>query len=384
MALYNANFTYLGQNSINNGFVVASFEPDDGFKDTFLSMEPVYEESRHGESRFDYGARYNSVPNVEITIIKRDLTDFSINDVRSALRWLTGARTNSWLDVYSGGRFQYSFLGRVTDVKQRKLDGRTIGLMVVFTSICPWAFSQQFEFNRTIVQSLEYIENKDGGLTVTKNSNEMSINSDGVLCNGPEQEDSGTFDIDEDGIVFVENTITASIDNQSDDLYTYINLDIRFENESCDWVKITNNTIGETTEVKHIQSGEVVDIVDKQFIVSYSMDQVSGKLINNNRIFGDDFNFVWPRLLPGMNYFVVNGNGNGRLKFSYRYPMKIGDCTIGDVDGDTSAAYINGSTIVAISDGVACFINENVLFATSNVLTSEIDNNMLVVQDKNN
>ena len=370
MALYNANFTYLGENSIDKGFVVAAFEPDDGFKDTFLSMEPIYEESRHGEYRFDYGARYNSVSAVEITIIKRNLADFSISDVRAALRWLTGSRINSWFDIYSGDTFMYSFLGRVTDVKQRKLDGRTIGLMIVFTSISPWAFSRQFEFNRTIIQSLDASEHDDGGLVVIKNSNEMSISRDGVWCNGPEQEDSGTFDVDENGIISVQNLITANIDNQSDDLYTYINLDIRFENESCDWVEIANNTTGEITKVNNIQDGEIVDIVDKQFIVSYNIDQLSGKLVNNNRIFGDDFNFVWPRLLPGINDFVVNGNGNGRLKFSYRYPIKIGDCTIDIGNNDEVAAY----------QDIVSFIEDSVLVVTGSGSTSSISNNILTVR----
>ena len=330
MALYNANFTYMGENSIDNGFIVASFEPDDGFKDTFLSMDPVYEESRHGEFRFDYGARYNSVHTVEITIIKNDSSDFSISDVRSVSKWLTGSRVNSWLDIYTDDQFQYSFLGRVTDLKQRKLDGRTVGMMIVFTSVSPWAFSEQFEFDREIIQRMDAIEGDDGGLIIVKDPNEITISDDGVLCNG---NDYGTFNVDMTGAIYVENIITASIDNQSDDLYTYINLNVRFENETCEWVEIKNNTTHDTTRVTNVGAGEVIDIIDKQFIVSYQSDILSGELHNTNRIFGDDFNFVWPRLLPGMNDFVVSGNGNGRLKFSYRYPIKIGDCAI-DISTD--------------------------------------------------
>ena len=381
MALYNANFSYLGQNSIDNGFVVAAFEPDEGFKDTFLSMEPVYEDSRHGEFRFDYGARYNSVSVVEITIIKKDLSDFSINDTRNALKWLTGSRTNSWLDIYSGKSFQYSFLGRVTDVKQRKLDGRIIGLMIIFTSISPWAFSRQFEFNRTIEQSLDVINDGNDNLILIKDPNEMSINSHGVLCNGPEVDDSGTFDVDESGAMSVKNAITASIDNQSDDLYTYINLGVRFENQSCQWFEIVNNTIGETTRVDHIGSGEIVEIVDKQFIVSYELDQVSGQLKNLNRIFGDDFNFVWPRLLPGINDFEINGDGNGRLKFSYRYPVKIGDCAIGEPADAT--AYIYNSILVVESDDVVAFVDGDVFVADGGMM-SFLENNVLFVQQYSN
>ena len=164
-------------------------------------------------------------------------------------------------------------------------------------------------------------------------------------------------------------------------MYTYINLDIRFENESCEWVEITNNTIGETTRVNNVKNGEIIDIVNKQFIVSYWVDQLSGKLVNNNRIFGDDFNFVWPRLLPGINDFVVNGNGNGRLKFNYRYPMKIGDCTIGE---DNSMSYVSNGVLVSISDAATAYILNDVLVTTSNYLETSINNGTLEVQAYSN
>jgi hypothetical protein len=53
-----------------------------------------------------------------------------------------------------------------------------------------------------------------------------------------------------------------------------------------------------------------------------------------NKIFGDTFNFVWPRMCPGKNEIIVStiaGEGKGNFDFSYRYPIKIGDCAV-DVD----------------------------------------------------
>ena len=335
MALHNANFTYIGKNSEDEGFIVTSFEPDDGFKDTFLSMEPVYEESRHGESRFDYGARYNAEHTVEITIIKRDFTDFSVHDVRQALKWLTGSRVNSWMEIFCGKRFQYAFLGRVTDVKQRKLDSRVIGLMIVFTSICPWAFSNKIEFDRSI---------------------------------------SKLLNVDNDPV----NKVTTEINNRSDDLYTYINLNARFENNSCSWLEIVNNTTDETTRINNIKSNEVIDIVDKQFIVAYLWDYVSQSLKNTNRIFGQDFNFVWPKLTPGMNSFTIRGDGNGKLKFSYRYPIKIGDCAIDDVDD--VEFYILNNIMYTTCDDVLAFIEDDKLVANGSDIVSLIENDVLVLQ----
>ena len=31
---------------------------------------------------------------------------------------------------------------------------------------------------------------------------------------------------------------------------------------------------------------------------------------------------------PGTNNFIIEGGGNGLVEFSYRYPMKVGDCAM--------------------------------------------------------
>ena len=67
-----------------------------------------------------------------------------------------------------------------------------------------------------------------------------------------------------------------------------------------------------------LKKNEKITISAKQFIISnYS-----------NRSFGDDFNFVWPRLKPGINNLSIDGDGNGSVCFTYRYPMKVGDCAM--------------------------------------------------------
>ena len=327
MALYNANFNYLEKNSEEMGFVVSAFDTDSGFKDTFLSMEPVYEESRRGEFRFDYGARYNANAVVEITIIKADRTDFSILDVRNTLKWLTGSVTNSWLNIYSGDDFQYAFLGRFTDVKQQKLDGRTIGLMAIFTSVSPWAFSEEKSLKNVMTKILT-LEVKGNDCIVVKSNGAMSV-TNGVLCNGGGFDDPSSFDILSDGTVCMNaDGIVADVNNQSDDVYTYLNLNVSFENNGCTYLEIENKTLNEITRVVKLYSKDKIEICDKQFIVAYTYDNVSKTWKNQNRIFGDDFNFVWPRLAPGKNEIFIRGDADGEVTFYYRYPIKIGDCTI--------------------------------------------------------
>ena len=95
-------------------------------------------------------------------------------------------------------------------------------------------------------------------------------------------------------------------------------MDIDYINESSSFVSIRNITLGEETRVTSIRTNESISISAKQFIISDVP----------NKIFGDTFNFVWPRLQPGPNDFIVEGDGRGSAKFTYRYPMKVGDCAM--------------------------------------------------------
>jgi hypothetical protein len=324
MASYHSSFSYLGKNSAEEGYIIAAFEPDNGFKDTFLGMDQVYEDYYDGTKKFLYGTRYNTTATINITLIKASGTDWSINDNRKALKWLTGARTASWLDLYQGDEVKYSFLGTVTSPQQYKLDGRVVGLSFEFASITPWAYSAEQGLDRSIEQTLTV--NSDGGLI----GKEISVSEDGVLCNGAVPGPGTNFLVDGDGSIYVttEKVIYANIFNETDDLYSYIYLDIEFLNDTCKYLEIRNDTLGEVTRINNLQPKDIINITNKQFIIAYTINQVTGERENQNRIFGDDFNFVWPRLAPGYNTLVIEGGGNGTVRFSYRYPMKVGDCAM--------------------------------------------------------
>lgn len=289
MSVYCSSFNYLGANSItDHNLMVVHFEPDNGEMDAFLGMEPIYTESYDGTRRIDYGARFNSVATVKITMIKRDHSDFSESDVRKYLQWLTGARTNSYLELIVGDEIKYSFLGRVTGVYQQKMDARTVGLSVEFSSVSPWAYSA--------IQTLE---------------------------------------------VQPLTTTSFTITNPTDDLYSFVYMKMIFENNDGESLEVTNTftfngeEISETTKISPIGEYEVITIDSNMMIVSNNPARVA---------FGNDFNYVWPRLAPGENEFVVKGNGT--LKFEYVYPIKIGDCAIDTVQINSPICDDDGSIIV--------------------------------------
>lgn len=318
MSSYHSSFTYNTKNSLDEGYIIVAFEPDNGFKDTFLSMENISDDYYDGTKKINYGAKYSSSPEVQISLIKKDDTDISLKEFRECARWLTGARIDSWLDMYVGDTLIYSFLGKFLNMEQYKYDARTTGIRMTFSSVSPWAFSAPQVFDCSISQLFNI---DDNGVLRKAGSHAVNLGCDnGVLCTTYVDPNS-YFNLTDDGVAYLDNAYRTTIDNQSDDLYTYIYLDIDYQNGNSTYFSVKNLSLNEESIVTDIGVNERILISAKQFIISDIP----------HKIFGDTFNFIWPRLQPGINHFVIDGDVDGYAQFTYRYPMKIGDCTM-DID----------------------------------------------------
>lgn len=343
MSSYYPSFNYLGVNSRERNLVVSHFSPDadSGEVETFQSIEPIYTEKSDG-SRLDYGAKYNSVASFRITVIKPDGSDFSVKEVRENLKWLTGSKKNSPLDMLehfseeftSDGitanfklintcdhifhvkingavapdnawsydvenntvilsnvqaigavikiaynRIKYSFIGRITNAWQYKMDARTVGMILEFTSTSPWAYSAK-----------------------------QIVSQD------------------------VDGVHTIIINNDSDDLYGYTSVNITFKNTTGSLLKITNNSTGDITEISNIGANEVITMSNNMMIQSDKP----------NKVFGDSFNFVFQRLISGENEIIVNGVGN--IMFEYVAALKVGDCAM-DINVISDPIYADDGSI---------------------------------------
>ena len=343
MSVYHPSFNYLGVNSRERNLIVTHFESDAdvGDQETFLSMEPIYTESSDGTRRLDYGARYNSVAQFRITMAKPDGSDFSVSEVRHHLKWLTGSKKNSPLDlvehfseefvcdgetrtfnltntcshifdVYLDGhvldsfvlgkaklgelilsgascaynkstnsitlqyppekgsvikvaysQVKYTFICRVTNAWQHKLDARTVGIIIECTSSSPFAFSAK----QTISQS---------------------INGSAVI----------------------------SIDNDTDDIYGYTPVNVVFANTTGNSLTLMNRSTGLTTKFVGLSANEVITMSDNMMVTS---DKPA-------KIFGNTFNFVFQQLVAGINNIDVQGTGNVVLEYVMAY--KIGNCSM--------------------------------------------------------
>ena len=252
----------MGKNSANDfHWIISNFDADSGESETGFSTESIYTASADGTSRNLYGTKYSGPEPVRITVIKQGGADWTITDNRLALKWLTGAKSDSWLDLYIGDEVRYRMLGHVQNVLQYKMDARIVGLVIVFESASPFAFS-----------SLQTVSHSIAG--------------------------KGTF----------------SIDNPSDDMYTFVKMKTTYQNTQGSSVTITNTTFDDySTQINNLAKNEIVTLHTNQSIVSDKQ----------YRMFGNDFNYWFPRLGPGVNEFTVIGTGN--ITFEYSYFIKIGD-----------------------------------------------------------
>lgn len=350
MSSYYPSFSYTAPNGKrynsykDKNLIVIHFESgDEGEMGTFLSMEPVYTDNSYGTRRIDYGAKYVDVAVIRISVMKANGKDFTVNEVRDFLRWITGSRKTSYLDlsdiVNDEEVVKASFLGRITSVYQQKLDARTVGFVIEHTSVSPYAYSPIQYASCSFGQELT---TDDNGV-LFKSGQNLSIDNNGILSNGS----SAMFNITNDGTIYLDNSVSIKINNDTDDLSDYVYMDTRFTNSNSNHVVIKNQTIYEEsdgidgiTEISGMNNKEIITLSSGQFITS-----------SRGRTFGNNFNFIWPKLLPGENNFVVSGTGEGAIEFMYRVPMKIGDCAIdihvsgnGLCCGDYSDEPSSGST----------------------------------------
>ena len=330
MSSYYPSFSYTSPNGIRyNSFIdknlrVVHFEGgDESELDTFLGMDCIYSDNAYGTKRFDYGAKYKDVAVIRISVMKPDGENFSVSDVRDFLRWVSGSRNITCLDLSDIVQneetatevIKFTFVGRVTAVYQQKMDSRTVGFTIEHTSISPYAYSPIQNINCSFNQVLNI---DDDNILYNTDGTTLSYDN-GIVTNY-----NRTFDMAKNGSAYIGNSTYIRIKNETDDLSDYVYMDVVVDSNTSDSIAIKNRTLYEQsnhkdglTEIDNMHKNETLTLSSGQFITSSS-----------GRTLGNDFNFVWPKLIPGDNDFVVDGAGDGSVRFAYRYPVKIGDCAI--------------------------------------------------------
>ena len=248
-----------------------AFDSDNGETSTFLNREAVVSETYDGRYKRVHRYKYNESFSPKFTFMKKDFDNFTIEEVRQVIKWLTSTDTTALLDVYydDSNVVAWSAIGGWTEISTYKLgNNRTVGIVATFEAVTPYALSDLYTITKTI----------------TSTDNKITI------------------DIDTDDNKPVCPRVTIQANNAN---IKFINKHTDFFNVSKSYnsLELTNNTSGERI---------VVDGANK--LISSS---------STKRIFGDDFNWVWLELYDGKNEITIEGNCT--VTIEYREVRKVGE-----------------------------------------------------------
>jgi hypothetical protein len=270
---YKIKYNNISSNELNvlDLIMCVAFDSDNGETSSFINREAVSSETHDGRYRRVAQYKYSESFSPKFTFMKKGFENFSIEEVRQVLKWLTSLDTTSVLDVYYDGTeaVEWSAIGGWTEISTYKLaNNRTVGIVATFEAVTPYAMSDLYTVTKTI----------------TAANNKITIN----------------IDTDDNKPVYPRVTIQANSTN-----IKFVNTHTDFFSKSTPYesIELTNNAIDEKI---------VVDGANKLITTT-----------TTNRKFGDDFNWTWLALHDGKNEITVTGNCT--VEISYREIRKIGE-----------------------------------------------------------
>ena len=336
------HFLYNGYSSKDFDVLVdVAFDSDSGEMSAYLNRESVASESYNGTLKRVSNYKYSEVYSPKFTLVKEDFSDFTMQEQRKILSWLTSSSTPKFLTAYYDDSEVVSFeiLGAPTEINTYKIaNGRTVGITFTYESVTPYALSALQTITKdvsspsdnTIIINLETDDPENAvfpKVTIQqKNTIVVNVNRKMIDNNKWIVEDwlDGTVyyydaigeyyynDHREDGsVVPTATTIKPTSIETTSVLITNTHTDI-YGNTNIITTKIINNIGGETVTLdganKVISSSNTTRIFDEDFYGS----------------FNDSFvHWNWLPLYKGKNEIKVVGNCT--LTISYRYPIKCGE-----------------------------------------------------------
>ena len=297
-----------------------SFDADNGNMSTYLNREAVISESYNGSFKRAQSYKWIETLSPTITFIKENYEEFTSEENRQFLRWLTSTPNTGVLSIYSddSDAIEYELIGNFTTIEQYKLsNGRIAGYIAKFESVTPWALSPVRTITKTVINPTEFTINvetdepqsaifpkvtiKEGDSFVVKA--DKSLGSKFVINAGPPAEYVA-------GTVYEYNNMFWYVDGSNV---------MRAEPTKPEWnttsVVVENITTNTKTQVGMNVPGEVITLDGANRIVNSNRE--------TNRVFGGDFNFKWMPLVEGENKIKVIGNCT--ITIEYREIIKVGD-----------------------------------------------------------
>ena len=126
----------------------AAFDSDNGETNTYLNRSAVQSESHDGRYKPTVRYKYDEVFQPKFTFLKKDFGDFSMDEVRLLLKYLTSKDTTALLEVYydDSNAIAWAAIGGWTEINLQKIaNNRTVGVTAVFSAVHPFALSELYE-----------------------------------------------------------------------------------------------------------------------------------------------------------------------------------------------------------------------------------------------
>ena len=302
-----------------------SFDSDEGECETFLNREAIISESHNGTLNRVHGYKWTDVLTPKITFIKRDYENFTADENRRILSWLTSSAQASFLDIYNDDSEVIAFcvLGNFVTINQHKLaNGRIVGYTAEFESVSPFAFSPLRTVTKTISDSTDNkitinVDTDDPQapiyprITIVENAGDNVIAFNKILTNDDTWIDGSIFEYG--GIYYwfdAAKRVVSSSDKPEDITTTSVSI----QNKYTPYGSNTSRTFN-TIIKKNIMGEKIILDGANKVISSSRMD---------GRIFGDDFtNWQWIPLYHGEN--ELSFVGNCTVTIDYRTPIKCGE-----------------------------------------------------------
>lgn len=298
-----------------------SFDGDSGETDTFINREAIASESYRGDFKRVHSYRYTDVLAPTISFIKKDFSDFTQEEVRRVLKWLSSKDTASFLTIYHDDSevISYEILGAFTEIQTYKLgNGRVVGIQATFESVAPWAFSALQTIKKDVSNPT------DNKITINLETDDMQ---NAVYPRITIQQDSTT------------NIVT--INHIMDDTDNWIDGTVFYDGTNYYWVdaegikhtSTTNTSDFDTTSVSirntYTDDNKKVSVFDTLVKNNIKGETVvldgANRVVSSSvtRIFGNDFSWNWTPMYEGKNELSFVGNCTVTVEF--RFPIKCGE-----------------------------------------------------------
>lgn len=310
-----------------------AFDSDSGETSTFLNREAIVSESHDGRYKRVVRYKYNETFSPKFTFLKKNFSDFTQDEVRQVLKWLTSIDTTAVLDVYydhadDSETVDWSAIGGWTEISTYKLgNNRTVGITATFEAVTPYAMSNP-EPKQQIIS--DYTNNK---ITIEINTDDnqpvyprITINHgyDSVphsvirIANGVSY--NNLTDMVPNTVYFNGTTYYWKTAPSTDPVYFHSSTSN--PKLSTTGVRITNKHTDLINPMGTLDALIIKNNTPTEEIIIDCANKIISSL-NTKRIFGDDFNWKWLELYDGKNEITIEGNCE--VTIEWREVRKVGE-----------------------------------------------------------